>query len=791
MNHDWRVALRSLRNRPGLTVTVVLTLAIGIGANAAIFSAIDAVLLKPLPYPDADRLVKLYELNLGQRGATQLVAPVRIDEWGRASKSFEAIAASYFENMTDTTSGTPERVEVMRTAPRFFEVLGVSPALGRLPAAEEEVFGGPAVAVISDTLWRERFRADPSVVGRVWNFGGATRVIVGVMPPWMRYPTATTEAWLPVQASATLMRARQARFYTAIARLKPGVTEAQARAELNAIQARLGEQFPETDKGWGAEIVALKEEKVAGIRRSLWFLFAAVGLVLVAACGNVGCLMLADASRREHEVAVRLAIGARRSQIVGQLLREGVLLSAAGAALALVLAYWASRVLSATATGLPGDNPIGVDIRIVGFALVLGVLATLMFALAPALQASRRQPIDALARGGRGSVGGRQLLQRLLVGAQVALAIVLLVGAGLLIRSFARLQGVSSGIDASTVLTFRMTAQWTERVDAVVQRHARTLNRLEAIPGVHAAAFSANLPIVTDYPPAEFTIVGQERGERTFSHMRSVSAGYFATLGIPLIEGNTCSATSTTPNQYKAVVTREFATRYFPDRPAIGQILTGPGVTGGAEIVGVTADVRERGLARAPEPIIYFCGYSGYWPDPYFFVRLDRARPASVAEIRAALRELEPGRAMYVVRPLDGLIAQSLAQPRLNTILLGLFAAMALALAAMGLYGVLTQLVAARTREIGVRIALGAAPGRIVRSIAGQAAGVTAIGIVCGLAGAVALARFMSTLVFDIPVRDPVTFTIVPLVLAAVAAVAALVPARRASRVDPVDALRN
>lgn len=791
MIHDWRVAVRSLRNRPGLTVTVVLTLAIGIGANAAIFSAIDAVLLKPLPYPEAERLVKLYELNLGQRGATQLVAPVRVDEWGRASRSFEAISGSYFENMTDTTSGTPERVEVMRTAPRFFEVLGVGAALGRLPAAEEELSGGPPVAVISDALWRGRFNADPAVVGRAWNFGGAKRVIVGVMPPWIRYPTSTTEAWLPAQAPATLLRARQARFYTAIARLRPGVSQAQARDELNAIQARLGEQFPETDRGWGVEVVALKEEKVAGVRRSLWFLLAAVGLVLIAACGNVGCLMLADAARREHEVAVRLAIGARRSQVIGQLLREGVLLSAAGAALALVLAYWASRLLSATATGLPADNPIGIDLRIVGFALVLGVVATLLFALAPALQATRRQPVDALARGGRGSVGGRQVLQRLLVGAQVALAIVLLVGAGLLIRSFARLQGVSSGIDAGPVLTFRMTAQWTERVEAVVQRHARTLNRLESIPGVQAAAFSANLPIVTDYPPAEFTIEGQDRGERTFSHMRSVSAGYFATLGIPLIEGTTCSAAPTVPPQFKVVVTREFASRFFPDRTPIGRVLRGPGVAAGAEIVGISADVRERGLARPPEPIVYFCGYSGYWPDPYFFVRLDRARPASLAAIRSALREIEPGRAMYVVRPLDGLIAESLAQPRLNTILLGLFAAMALALAAMGLYGVLTQLVAARTREIGVRIALGAAPGRIVRSIAGQAATVTAVGIVCGLAGAIGLARSMSTLVFDISVRDPVTFTVVPLVLAAVAAVAALVPARRASRVDPVDALRH
>jgi putative ABC transport system permease protein len=785
-----RTAVRSLARRPALSATIVITLALGIGANAAIFSAIDAVLLKPLPYPDAGRLVKLYELNLGARGATQLVAPVRIDEWGRATRSFAAISGSYFENMTDTTGGGVERVEVMRTAPRFFEVLGAAPALGRLPTIEEELFGGTPVAVLSDGAWRGRFNADPSVIGRTWTVGGATRTIIAVMPPWMRYPTATTEAWLPIQASQRLTQARQARFLTAIGRLAPGVTAEQARQDLDAIQARLGEQFPETDKGWAVELVPLKEEKVGGVRRSLWFLLAAVGLVLVAACGNVGCLLLADAARRQHEIAVRLAIGARRGQVIRQLLLEGVLLSAAGAALALLVAFWAVRALATMETGLPGDRPVAIDVRIVLFALALGAIATILFALAPALQATRAQPVETLARGGRSQAGGRHGLQRALVAAQVALAIVLLVGAGLLIRSFARLQAVSTGIDAGSVLTFRMTAQWTERPDAVVQRHARTLDRLEAIPGVRSAAFSATLPIVVDYPPAEFTIGGQDRGERTFAHIRSVSAGYFATLGIPLLEGSTCSARPATPLQQKAIVTREFAARFFPDRGPIGHTIAGQGFTPGVPIIGIAADVRERGIARAPEPIVYICGFSEYWPDPQFLVRLDPAQPASLAAIRSALAEIEPGRAMYLARPLAAVIARSLAQPRLNTILLALFAATALALAAMGLYGVLAQLVAARRREIGVRIALGAAPGRIVRSIAGQAALVTAIGIAVGLAAAGALARFMGTLVFGITVRDPLTFALVPLVLAAVAAAAAILPARRAARVDAADALR-
>ena len=791
MTADVVAAARSLARRPGLTATIVLTLALGIGANAAMFSAIDAVLLKPLPYPDAGRLVKLYELNLSVRGAMQLVAPVRVDAWGRATRSFEAISGSYFENMTDTSSGLPERVEAMRIAPRFFDVLGVQAALGRLPVPEEEVFGGPPIAVISDSLWRRRFNSDPSIVGQALNFAGSTRTIVGVMPPSMRYPSATTEAWLPAQAPRQLMEARRARFYTAIARLKPGVSIERARQDIDAIQARLGEQFPETDKGWGVEIVPLQEEKVGGVRRSLWFLLAAVGLVLVAACGNVGCLLLADASRRGHEVAVRFAIGARRGQVIRQLLAEGAVLASMGAALSLVVAYWAIRALAAIAPGLSPDNPIAIDYRIAGFALVLGMLSTVVFALAPTLHVTRRQPVEVLGRGGRAQIGGRMTLQRVLVAVQVALAIVLLAGAGLLIRSFARLQTTAPGIDAAHVLTFRMTSQWTERVEAVIQRQARTVARLEAIPGVAAATFSHTLPIVTDYPPREFTIVGQETTEKKFAHQRAVGPGYFRTLGIPIHEGATCSTTPDNPAQFKIVVTREFASRFFPDRRAIGQSLTGQGFTTGAEIIGITGDVRERGLTHAPEPIMYLCGYDGYWPDTHYLVRTDAMRPAGVAAIRAALREIEPARAMYAVQSLDDAIAESLSQTRLNAILLGLFALTALALAAMGLYGVLAQLVAARRREIGVRIALGAAPAAIVRTIAGQAAIVTSIGIVCGLAGALLLARFMSTLVFDISTRDPITFAIVPMVLLAVAAVAALVPARRASRVDPAEALRQ
>lgn len=800
-----RAAIHSLRRRPGLAITVTLTLMLGIGANSAIFSAVDAVLLRPLPYPNADQLVAVYELNMAQKGATRLVAPGRLEEWHRMNHSFVGLAGSYFENVTDTTGQLPERVEAMRISPRFFSVLGVSAGLGRVTSPDEEVFGGRPAVVISDAFWHKRFSGDPAAVGRALVLGGASRTIVGVMPPSFRYPSATTEVWIPAQAYAGLLAARQARFYTAVGRLKAAVTLDQAQQDLNSVQARLGEQYPQTDKGWGAALVPLKEETVVGVRRSLWFLLGAVALVLLVACGNVACLMLADAARRDHEVAIRFALGAGRRRVVAQLLTEGLLLAVLGAALGLIVAQWGLVSLRTAATQLPRINDVQLDLRLVAFTFTLGVATTLLFAVAPALQATRHDPAAALARGGRAQVGGRHLLLRILVSAQVALAIVLLVGAGLLVRSFMRLQDVSPGVQADHVLTFRMSAQWTERVDAVVGRQARTIARLQAIPGVDAAAFSQVAPAGADFPPGEFRIVGRDGREKTFASNRSVSAGYFRTLGIPILQGETCSgepnvqapragenpALSLMPS--KALVTRAFVDRFFPGENPLGHAVSSPSRPPGSEsvIIGVVGDVRERGLLNAPEPVLYWCGFSPYWPDPFFLVRLNPARPASMTAIRAALLEIEPKRAVYAVRSLEELLARSISQQRVNTILLVMFATTALALAAMGLYGVLSQLVSGRRREIGLRMALGARPVQILCSVISQAATVTMVGIAAGLAGALWLAQFMATLVFGIPSRDPFTFVFVPLVLALVAAATAIVPASRAARVDPMHALRE
>jgi putative ABC transport system permease protein len=788
-----RGALRGFRHRRVVAVTIILTLTLGIGANSAIFSMVDAVLLRPLPYPAPDRLVTVYELNRGLKQATQLVAPVRLEEWNRANRSFTGLAGSYFENMTDTTGALPERVEAMRVSPRFFSVLAVPAAIGRTFTPQEDLFGGPRAIVLSDAFWRKRFNGDPAAVGRQLVLTGVSHTIVGVMPASFQYPTATTEMWTPAQFAGSMMRERRARLYLTVGRLVPGVTLELAEADLTGIQTRLGEQFADTDRGWGASMVPLNEEKVGDVRRSLWFLFAAVALVLLAACGNVACLLLADATRREHEVAVRLALGASRATVIRQLLTEGFVLAMIGAALGLLAARWGIDVLRRTATHLPQVDAIRVDGRLVLFTIVVGALTTILCALAPALEATKADPASALTRGGRGHIGGRRLAQRALVATQAAVAIILLAGAGLLIRSFVRLQQVSPGFDPANVLTFRMSASWAEPAAAVIGRQARTLARLEAIPGVASAAVSQAMPAGVSFPPGQFAIVGRDTTERLFSHGRSVSGSYFRTLHIPMLQGATCSSDPAAPSSSKALVTLAFADQFFSGTSPIGHAVTAPGLPTGqkVEITGIVGDVREGGLMHPAEPLIYWCGYSPYWPDAHFVVRTEPSHPVTLAAIRGALLEIEPKRALYSVRSLSEALSDSVSQQRLTTVLLSLFAATAVLLAGVGLYGALSQLVAARRREIGVRMALGARAGQILATVVGQAAAVTGIGILVGLGGALALARFMATLVFGVAVRDPLTFAIVPLVLLAVATVAAIVPARRAAAIDPMDALRE
>jgi putative ABC transport system permease protein len=788
MLHAWRTAGRSIARRSSLALTIVVTLALGIGANTAIFSVIDAVLLKPLPFPAADRLVRLHEVPEARPESTGLVAPVRLEEWNRSTRSFGSLAGSYFENMTETSGPLPERLAARRTSPRFFAVFGVPAAIGRTTSPAEETFGGPAVLVISHGYWHERFGGDAAVVGRALTVGGRARTIVGVMPPSFRYPDAETQAWIPAQMHPGLLSARKARFYTAVGRLKAGVTPDAAEADLNAIQRRLGEAFPETDRGWVSGVVALKEEQVGGLRRSLWLLFVAVGLVLFAACSNVACLLLADEARREHELAVRFALGAPRRTIVTQLVREGLVLAGAGALGGLFIAYAAIGVMRTRVTDLPPSTELVLDVRLLAFTLSLGLATTMLFALVPALKATRKDVAERLARGSRSQVGGGQRLQRALVALQIAVAVVLLIGATLLLRSFSRLQQVAPGFDAEGVLAFRMSASWAERPESVAARQLTTLDRLREVAGVGATAISNVLPGGADYPPSEFTIDGRSPDETLVAVHRQVSAGYFAALQIPLLEGEICRDDPRLDAPPTAVVSRGFADRFFPGETAIGRTIGG---VRSRRIVGIVGDAREQGLATMPAPTLYHCGLLPYWPDPHFIVRTAPDRAVTSHELRRALREIEPGRAVYSATTLTETLDASLASRRLSSMVLGFFAAMALLLVAVGVYGMLAHFVAQRRREIGLRTALGARPLQLMTQIAGYSSRVTLAGVAVGLAGALATTGLMTSLVFELSPRDPWTYTLVLVVIVSIAAAATVIPVSRAVRLDPVKTLRE
>jgi putative ABC transport system permease protein len=590
-----------------------------------------------------------------------------------------------------------------------------------------------------------------------------------------------------------LTQSREARILTTFGRLKPGISAKDAEADLTRIQSDLGRQYPLTDAGWAARVTALRDEQVGGIRRALWLLFGAVALVLLAASGNVACLLLADASRREHEISVRLALGSGRGSVVRQLCLEGFVLASCGAALGLLVADQGVHLLRDAAPQLPRLRDAAVDGRIVLFTTMLAVLTTLLFSLTPALHATRVDLARRLARGGRSMAAGRHGLQRALVVAQVTLAVVLVTGAGLVVRSFERLQRVSPGFSPSNVLAFRISAQWNERPDAVAARQFRTLERLRAIPGVTAAAFGSVLPAGAVFTPEEIRIVEQPGADKRFAELRMVSGDYFQVLQVPVVRGRSCRDDPRLLRSSEIVVNRRFADQFFRNESPIGRhVVTGTAsYARPAEVIGVVSDVRERGLASTVEPIVYHCGLTPYWPDPRYLVRVDDPRRVTIAVIRAAIREIEPARAVYAARPLEEFLAESIAQPRLIAILLSLFAWTTLLLAALGLHGVLSQMVASRRREIGLRMALGARPAQILGSVIGQAAVMTALGIAVGVAGAAALAELTASLVFGITPRDPPTFALAPIVLAIVAAIASIAPARRAAAVDPMSALRE
>jgi putative ABC transport system permease protein len=794
---DLRHGFRTMAKRTGFSTTVIMTLAIGIGATTTVFSLVNAVLLRPLPYPDAERLVSLHETQASADRLTSRVAPARLEDWQRRTRTFDALAGSDVETFAETTGILPEQVRVASVSPRFFAVVGTAPLHGRVFTPQEEQFGGAKTIVISERFWRRRFEASPGVLGRSLRLEGRSYVIVGVMPRRVEYPSPAIDAWITTQGDGDLMteRGASARFYEAIGRLTPGATLEQAESDLNAIQRTLGRMYPKTDAGWSVTLEPLKEQLVGKVRSTLWLLLGSVSLLLVIACANVGCLLLAQLDSRSEELATRVALGASRAAVARQLLAEGQAYAVLGGGLGIIMSYVSVSLLRRQLPELPRITETTVDVRVLAFAAAASVAAAIVFSLAPMLRVIRRDVAPSILRSGRGVIGGRQHLPRMLVSAQLALATVLLVGAGVFLRGLLTLQETPLGFEPDHVLALRISASFSEPPEAVVQRHQRTMDALASLPGVRAVAMSHGVPGTTSVLPMEFRLVG-EAADQTGAHFarrRIVTARYFQTLGLPLLAGESCRMNPDPQEEYQAVVNKAFADRYIAGRDPVGrQIILGPQENSSSiKIVGVAGNAREEGYAQPVEPIVYACGFLRWLPDSDFLIRT-AGQPATLARAaREAIREIEPARAVYSVQPLADALSGTLSQHRFRTLLLGAFSVVALTLAAIGLYGVMTYMVSQRRREFGIRLAFGASPSTIAVEILRSAGLVAVAGGAVGLMLAAVASRILTALISGLRPSDPTAYLIAAGVLLGVALIACLSPGWRAISVDPAEVLRE
>lgn len=791
---QWRASFRQLRRRPAFALTALLLLALGIGINTTIFSIVETVLLKPLPYPSADRLVYLFEADPAKHEKVSLAAPVRLEDWNRLNGAFAAIAGYYSDSVTDTSAKLPERLAALRVSPRYFAVYETKPLLGRTFSHQEETPGGPPAAVISYRFWARRFGKSPSAIGRRLTLGNNGYTIVGVMPA--TFGSSTVDLWLSSPIGPELARARDARFYVGIGRMKPYVTLQQAQDDLARVQRELGEQHPQTDKNWSAIVNGMKERIVGDRGRSVWFTFSATGLLLLLACANIAGLLLGHIYRRERELAIRASLGATRFQIVATILREIALIAIAGVSLGTLLSVWGVALAANAFATLPRISELVLDWRSVLFASVLGVLVLLLIGLIPTLQATPSHLAEVLSRGGRTQVGGRHGFQRMLLVAQFALTVVLLSCAGLLLRSYYRLTNVQTGFNAANVLTFRVGAEWSEDRGAIGRLQTQILSELNRLPNVQAAGITNFLPTDDATLRYQYEIAGLPGTEASRSYTagsRTVSSGYLSALQIPLFSGATCPSIERGRNKPPtALVNRAFVKDFSHGQNLVGKHIRvlGVGVNTPSEIVGIIGDVREDSFRTPAVPYVYMCSVAGGWPDPQYVVRTRGDARGQAGTIRNIVHRLAPDRAVFEVQTMQDHVEAALDQPRLTTQLLMLFALGALVLAAFGLYSLTTLLVTARTREIGTRIALGARSAQILAEVLAGAGKLLAAGLAIGLVLAIATAAVLRSVLFGVYFADPMTLAGVGIVLAAVCFLATLLPAFRAASTDPIEALR-
>jgi putative ABC transport system permease protein len=804
---DVRHGIRSLLKHPGFTTIAVVTLALGIGANTAIFSVINAVLLRPLPYHEPDRLVTIWE-EMPQRGMYEIpVSFANLRDWVDQTKTLDQISAYTFTNLNLSGVGEPARLGAVRSSANLFSLVGAAPLLGRLFLPEEDKEGANRVVILGHALWQSRFGSDSAIIGRSLTLDNQKHTVVGVMPSGFQFPVGfgylgkvlndPIDLYVPLAATGKELGRGHYSFF-AMGRLKPGITIDQARAEMTTIEGRLEQQYPDTNTGIGIKLVPTQEQTVKAIRPALLVLLGAVAFLLLIACANIANLMLARGASRQKELAIRAALGASRLRVVRLLLSESLMLSLAGGCLGLLLAVWGTNALVALAPdNIPRLNEVGVDARVFGFTLAVSLVTGIVFGLVPALHAAKPDLNEALKEGLRGSMGSAsgKRTRSVLVVVEVALSLVLIIGAGLMIKSFLRLQQMNIGFNPDHVLAVSVSLP-SSRYPEDRQQVAffqEALERLQSLPGIQSAGATTGLPLTLDIHGSDFRIEGHpepEAGKEMIINTRSVSPGYFGTLGISLIKGRDFSDRDKSEAPAAAIINDELARIYFSGEDPIGKRISFDDRQSWISIVGIIGDVKQLGLDSSAKPEVYFPYLQVVAPEMSLVIRTSSNPLSLAATLKSQIQMIDKDLPIDDAKTMQQLLAESSSGRRFNMLLLSVFAAVALVLAIVGIYGVMSYTVARRTHEIGIRVAVGAQPLDVFRMVIGQGMKLAIIGVACGLAGAFGLTRLMTTMLFGVEPTDPATFVSIAVLLTGVTLVACYIPARRATKVDPLVALR-
>jgi predicted permease len=804
---DVRYGLRVLLKNPGFTAIAVLTLALGIGANTALFSVVNGVLLNPLPYPEPDRLVAVYgkTIDFEQGSITYL----NFLDWQKDSHSFSALGAARGEEYNMTGVGEPERLHGHMISADFLTALGIQLPLGRNFRSEEDQPGATPVVIISDGLWKRKFGLSPEVLGKSITLNGKTYTVIGVGPARIT-GFSPTDVFVPIGqwADSTFRNRAIGMGTTAIGRLKAGVTLAQARAEMQKITANLAAAYPESDKGVGATIISMKTDAVGNVRGILLVLLGAVSFVLLIACANVANLLLARSTGRAREFAIRSALGASPGRVIRQLLTESVILGIAGGAIGLLLAKWGTGViLAALPESLPRTEEIGIDGHVLAYTLGVSILTGVVFGLVPALKTMRRDMHDTLKEGGRGSSGARHRTQSVFVAAEMAMAVVLLVGAGLMIRSLAALWGINPGFDARNVLTFNISSTSDPNITPgqLRTKFRQGMRELAVVPGIESVSLiGGSLPMTGD-SEVPFWVEGRPKPaseqEMPFAMFYLVTQDYHKVMKIPVERGRTFTERDDEHAPGVVIIDASFARKYFPDEDPIGKRLNLAFLEMQPEIVGVVGHVEHWGLGAKGHENLQSELYLPVWqiPDKFWpllanggqYAARTSGMPVGLTNsIREAAQRVDSSAVMYEVRPMQEIVKGSVATQRLAMILLSVFSGLALLLSAIGIYGVISYLAGQRTKEIGVRMAMGATSADVLRLVLREGMNITLVGVGIGILAALGLTRLITKMIYGVGAMDPITFAGVAILLTGVALLACYIPARRAMRVDPIIALR-